>query len=727
MRTHRFWMIACRAHVAMLAVLIVMTSAMAPAVRAAEPTDVPPAEAQPSAEPAPTPARSDGVTTTGAPAQALPEEAAATIAEPTSTWISSASSGGTRGVAQSFWFSIQPAPDGGTADFILNGVVDQTLAVQAGAGGGVFYWTPATIGTHSVQIQFNGTASFGPSASEPYSVEVRQPSPDSVVVTSSVDPIPRATDVTFTATVSPNPGPGQVEWRDGAVLFATTDLDGAGVAQTTTSFPVTGFRYITAKFVGNADWSSRTSEQLVVRVVGDEVTLSLTVPNDPMPPGNVVVTAVVTPNPGSGTVRFTPYPYASGIDVPIDADGRAELDLGTLTPQQRTVSATYLGNETYGYATASLVVRVWQTTTVGLTTNRTTAYVGEAPVVLTATTAAPGGSPGGTVTFLDDVGGVVVALGPVTVNSTTGVATLSTSTLRVGSHSIVARYTPPSGWIGSDSAPITVTVAADTAVHATFAPSLATFYPYKEGYRDTVALRGVLGERATVTIKVYSSTGSLKRSWSLGWKNAGAYSVTWNGRTSTGTALAAGKYKIVASFKDVKGHTRNITGYSTISWRKAVWKSASVLRYASTGVYYASEFGGSLYSSPDYPNGRILDSGEMLRDCVDCGWIGGKFVFSLASTALDYRSIYVQIRGHGFVDREHTGSGSIEHPTSGAFALTTPLCLYDQPGVVCGIPVSKSYVSSTKRLTSWVWMTQAWGDAYDLYFVKLTYQYAVWA
>jgi hypothetical protein len=35
------------------------------------------------------------------------------------------------------------------------------------------------------------------------------------------------------------------------------------------------------------------------------------------------------------------------------------------------------------------------------------------------------------------------------------------------------------------------------------------------------------------------------------------------------------------------------------------------------------------------------------------------------------------------------------------------------------------YISSAKRIEAWVWMTQAWGDAYDLAFVRVKYQYAV--
>jgi hypothetical protein len=102
-------------------------------------------------------------------------------------------------------------------------------------------------------------------------------------------------------------------------------------------------------------------------------------------------------------------------------------------------------------------------------------------------------------------------------------------------------------------------------------------------------------------------------------------------------------------------------------------------------------------------------------------------VFGLASTALDYRSMYLEIRGHGFSDRDHTGEMSVVNPKTLALELTMGAPLFDESGVTWGTVVSKAYVSSTHRMTAWVTMTQAWGDAYDLRYLKLTYKYAVWA
>ena len=50
----------------------------------------------------------------------------------------------------------------------------------------------------------------------------------------------------------------------------------------------------------------------------------------------------------------------------------------------------------------------------------------------------------------------------------------------------------------------------------------------------------------------------------------------------------AGRYTVKASFKDTTGHSRTITTHATISWRKAVWKSGTlVTHYGDQLAYYA--------------------------------------------------------------------------------------------------------------------------------------------
>jgi hypothetical protein len=294
----------------------------------------------------------------------------------------------------------------------------------------------------------------------------------------------------------------------------------------------------------------------------------------------------------------------------------------------------------------------------------------------------------------------------------------------VGVHSIRARFEGlPGALLPATSSPVTVTVAADTSVHTTFTRSLSTFYPYKDSYKDTVAVRGLLDEKATVTIRIYSSGGSLKRTYSLGWKGPGSFSASWNGRTAAGTAVAAGTYTVKASFKDVKGNARTIATSVTVSWRQVTWKTGTTItRYGDQFAYYGTP-ATQLYYSNDYSRGRILYSGEFNRDCDPCQIIYGVSTMTLNTSGLAYRYVKASATGHSFVGYESSGYLELVQPGTTSLVFLTDLPLVtSEPHYA---PISSGYISSQKvQLVAWC--SEQSGDVFDLHYMKLTYQYAVW-
>src|SRR4029077_20997632 len=74
-------------------------------------------------------------------------------------------------------------------------------------------------------------------------------------------------------------------------------------------------------------------------------------------------------------------------------------------------------------------------------------------VTFTATVSSPGGTPTGTVTFLDGA----ISLGAATL-SPSGMASLTTASLAVGPHSITASYGGDSNFNASSSSPLSQTV-----------------------------------------------------------------------------------------------------------------------------------------------------------------------------------------------------------------------------------------------------------------------------
>jgi Bacterial Ig-like domain (group 3)/FlgD Ig-like domain len=629
---------------------------------------------------------------------------------------------------------VDPVPDGGTVTLKIDGTTYDTQTMSL-VGVNDFFWIPDTKGTYTLQAFFSGTANYAASQTPAMELPVTALPPDNVAFDASPNTVARNQDVVLTATVTPNPGAGSIEWRNNWYpyeLLHTTPVDSNGGATWTTSFDTPGDHSVRAKWTGNDSYGPRYSGSDVVTVLPDDLALSVSVSGSPLPPGTITANVVMNPNPGSGELKWRTCDLGCAeTTVAVDADGTTSINLGSHTVGDYSIWVRYPAQGPWEEASGSTQFSVWNTTSTTLATDRTTAYVGELPVKLTATAVLPAlgqfDYAQGDITFLDDVGGVVLALGPVTVNQSTRQATFSSSTLRIGTHSIRAKYSGMDRQLGSTSAPVTVVVGADAAVHATFAPALAKFYPVKDGFKDIVKLGGVLSEKATVTIKAYNSAGTLKRTWSLGSKNPGAYSVAWNGKSSSGASLPAGTYTVKALFKDAKGHTRTISAKTAISLRQVAWKSVTVLRYAQSGTYYVSEFGGAIYYSPDYAKGRILDSGEMIRDCEDCGFAAGNFVFTVVSTnALAYRNLYLEFKGHDFTDREHPGSHALTDPRTGHLALINGNYPYDDPDVHWGIPFTSAFIDANHHVDAWIYMEQRWGDAYDLNWLRLTYQYAVW-
>jgi hypothetical protein len=103
-------------------------------------------------------------------------------------------------------------------------------------------------------------------------------------------------------------------------------------------------------------------------------------------------------------------------------------------------------------------------------------------------------------------------------------------------------------------------------------PSL--FYPVKDGYRDAVAIRGNLLERASVTIRVRDAAGHLVRSFGPR-SEKGRYSVKWDGRRASGSLAPEGRFRVVSSFRDAAGNTRAVTSSVRISHKRLVWHSGT--------------------------------------------------------------------------------------------------------------------------------------------------------
>ena len=215
-----------------------------------------------------------------------------------------------------------------------------------------------------------------------------------------------------------------------------------------------------------------------------KTTLGLTTtPNGTVSYGtSVSATATITLPAGSttaatGTVTFfvNGTSYAT-VNV---ANGSASTTITGLAAQQNTIGATYSGDTNYAGSTATEA-----TITVNLAstaTSFTSSVSSVTPVppntsvtfTSTVTSAVTSSKPSGTVNFVSNG----VTLVSAAVNSTTGIATVTTTALPTGTYAVTAVYSGDSGFATSSSTPITISILSAGFVVANLPTALTVTAP----------------------------------------------------------------------------------------------------------------------------------------------------------------------------------------------------------------------------------------------------------
>jgi hypothetical protein len=155
-----------------------------------------------------------------------------------------------------------------TAGTITGSVTFKDGVTTIGTGtvsAGVASMTSATLsaGAHSITATYGGNGTFEPSTSVAVSQTVNKAS-TKTTLTSSLNPAPLGSNVTFTAKVIPQfsgtPG-APVTFKDGATTLATVSPSG-GTATFTTHSLAHGTHSITATFTGGGNFNSSVSAKL---------------------------------------------------------------------------------------------------------------------------------------------------------------------------------------------------------------------------------------------------------------------------------------------------------------------------------------------------------------------------------------------------------------------------------------------------------------------------------
>jgi len=257
---------------------------------------------------------------------------------------------------------------------------------------------------------------------------------------------------------------------------------------------------------------------------------------------NVTFTATVTPQAGNnvatGTVTFLDGTTTLAT-VTLNASGVAVFSTTTLTVGTHTITASYSGDSKNNPSISSAkrlgATQSTVTTTTTLSASATQLITGQT-VTFTAQVAPQSGTgvATGAITFLDGT----TSLGLAQLNGN-GAATLSATSLAVGTHSISASYGGDSKDNGSVSQTVSVVVGQSTVGTSTSLSASAT--------------QLTLGQSETFTAKVAPQSGSNVPTGTVtfldGTTTLGTSSLSGSGTAIfTTTALAAGTHLIVASY-----------------------------------------------------------------------------------------------------------------------------------------------------------------------------------
>jgi hypothetical protein len=269
--------------------------------------------------------------------------------------------------------------------------------------------------------------------------------------TSSLNPAPYGQEVTFTVQVSNGvrkaPATGTVTLKDSGKTLGSV-VQGGGEA----TFPITGLakgtHYIQAVYSGDTNNQPSASPVMnqVVQGVVSTTTVLVVSPNASAFGQPVNLTAIVRSGTFAvaGSVRFMRGSANLGT-VALDTTGDAVLSVTTLPVGTDLLTAVYEGSTGFrgsrSSAASQIVNQAATTTTV--TSSENPAPRGTAVTFTAAVTPAYTGTATGTVTFQE--GSTTLE----TVNLSGGTASLTISTLGLGTHTITATYNGSTNFNGS--------------------------------------------------------------------------------------------------------------------------------------------------------------------------------------------------------------------------------------------------------------------------------------
>lgn len=419
---------------------------------------------------------------------------------------------------------------------------------------------------------------------------------------------------------------------------------------------------------GKAASTTNLVSSVAPSVFGQSVTLTATVPNSSY--------SVPT-----GTVTF--YDGANPLgSATLDSSGAATLTTSALSVASHSITAQYGGDGVYVGSTSSAidqVVNAGDTTTTVVSSSNPSVIGGSVSFTATVAATAPAvGTPSGTVQFFDGAN----ALGaPVTLNGSAQ-ASLTTSALSLGGHSITAQYAASTNFKASTSSAVTQQVNQDgstVALASSVNPST---------FGDSVIFTATVTQASTGGVPTGAVT-FLDGASTLGTGNLNAAGQA----TFTTSALTGGSHSITASYAGDTNHTGGASG----ALAQVVKKVASGTALVSTTN--PSVFGQSVtFTATITTVNGVPATGTVTffdgASTLGTGPLNGAGVATLSTSALSVTTHAITAQ-YGGDTNYATSTSAVVNQVVDQGATTTAVLSSSNPSIVGGSVTLTATVSAT--------------------------------
>jgi RHS repeat-associated protein len=316
-----------------------------------------------------------------------------------------------------------------------------TLGTGTIASGVATYATTAlTAGAHSLTAVYAGDANNNPSTSSVLTQTVNATgaaTASTTTLSSAANPVTVGVPVLLSVSVTGNAPTGTVSfYSSGSVFGGAVALSGTGNTRTATlSYPFVyaGSKSLTAVYSGDATNLTSTSAAVAITANKGSPTTALSSSVNPsLVGGSTTLSATVTGSIVSGSVTFKDG--ATTLGTGTIASGVATYATTALTSGAHSLTAVYAGDANNNTSTSTVLTQTVNAAlgSINLAATPNPVIAGQS-ATLTATLT--GNNPTGSVTFKD---GATTLAPAVTLSG--GVASLSLSTLALGSHNLTAVY-----------------------------------------------------------------------------------------------------------------------------------------------------------------------------------------------------------------------------------------------------------------------------------------------